>query len=299
MGKGNNNQQRFQGAAQQQQGQKDEQPKTTVAPEGDNAAAGSTASQSGTDVVQSGASAGGNDAQAGTADETVSQQGTGDQPSGASTEVADAPSDVNAGTADNASQGIATIIPAVLNTVHEKLVQIEEPAPRGSFGGVLQIIEETPNSYFPVAPAAISPYAGAILEGFQEYAEKMNPRRPTTLAQGVSYQRRLFRNLQAVINTLEGEDFDIVFGNFLAMVEENATGAFDELAVFRHLGAPELNLVPTDHRSFRDMLNFILKIAPLKSRTTVAQQVNLDATFAGTAFLEEGRQRVQNYCRIG
>ena len=175
----------------------------------------------------------------------------------------------------------------------------EEPTGRGSFGGVLKIIEESGLVSIPVAAAAISPYANGLLEGLQEYATVMNPRRPMTLSQGISYQRRLFRAIQAVINDLDGEDFEIVFGNFLAMIAKNETGAFNDLAVFRHLDVKELNLVPTDRRSFRDILNFLLKIAPLQSRAYVAKQVNLDATFAGTAFSEEGRQRVQNYCHIG
>jgi hypothetical protein len=257
MGKGNNNQQRFQGAAQPPQGQQDEQPKTSGAPIGDHTAAGDAASQSDTDVVQS------STGDAGTSPATgVSEVGdqAGGSDSGATTEVV----------------GAASLVPEHLTAIHEELVEIET-----------------------IAAAEISPFAGGLLHSLEEYAELMNPRRPTSAAEGVSCQRRLFRALKSIINDLDGNDFDTVFGNLLAMIEKNTTGAFADLAMFRHLEAKELNLVPADRRSFRDMVNFLLKIAPLQSRTTVARQVNLNATFAGAAFSEEGRQRVQNYCHIG
>lgn len=263
MGKGNNNQnqQRFQGAAQQQQGQKDEQAKQ---PPAGGPAADGTATSTAVTGVPSGDGA----------------EGTTSTSVDTATAVQSGASDDGRGEQERAAgEGSVPAVPPV---------ETAPPAP--------VLIEEV--VAIPAATVEIGPLAAGLLASFNEYAEVMNPRRPTTVSAGISYQRRLFRTIQSIINDLEGKDFDVVFGNVLAQIEANTTGAFADLAVFRHLELREMNLVPVDRRSFRDILNFLLKIAPLKSRAFVAKQVNLDATFAGNAFSEDGRQRVQNYCRI-
>jgi len=264
MGKGNNqqNQQRFQGAAQQQQGKNDEQAKQT--PVG-GAAADGTATPAANTGVPSGDSA-----------EGISSTNGGTGTAVQSSEGADGRSE----------QKRAAGAPSV------------PPVPPVEGKAAESVLSEVTFAEIPRDAIAISPLAAGLLASFNEYAEVMNPRRPTSVSTGISYQRRLFRTIQSIINELEGKDFDVVFGNVLAQIDANATGAFDDLAVFRHLELREMNLVPADRRSFRDILNFLLKIAPLQSRAFVAKQVNLDATFAGHAFSEDGRQRVQNYCRI-
>jgi hypothetical protein len=278
--KGNNQQQRFQGAAQQQ-GQKNEKPDTTELPV-DGAAAGGAENQSNTGAVQSGGSAEGTASTATATPAPAALQREGD----------------DVGAEQGVVRSEVATAPAVPAIDASEQVVVKEEAPVVALTPVASPVEEVAFTEVPVAAAKISPLAEGILHGFQEYAEAMNPRRPMTVSQGVSYQRRLFRNIQAVINSLEGEDFDVVLGNRQTQIEHHSPGVFGDHALFRHHDGKELNLTPVDRRSFRDILNFLLKIAPLQSRAFVAKQVNLDATFAGTAFTEDGRQRVQNYCRI-
>lgn len=148
------------------------------------------------------------------------------------------------------------------------------------------------------ARPAISQHAKGLLEDLHAYIERMGPTCPMTVAMGATNQRRLFRTLQGIINDLDGTDFELAFGTLLKLIETHAKGAFYDLNVYRFLDSAELTLTQAERRAFRDILNFLIKIAPEGSRHHVVKQVNLEVTFAGRSFSEDGRQRVQNFCHI-
>jgi len=256
-----------------------------------------TATQGATDATTSPTTAG--STAAGSAqDQSATQavQSAGSD-AGAAQSVQSGPAD-GAGSAES-SHAVSSSVPGA-DTVADQATGgvVTPPYPRGQTPYFQHFDELAVFDPLLSARPDISAHAIGLLQDFDAYVGAMPPTKPMSQAEGATHQRRLFRTLQGIVNDLDGIDFEVAFGHVLATVEANDNHAFDDLAVFRFFDAKEMILPTEDRLAFRNFLNFLLKIAPAKSRATVASQVNLNATFANRAFTDAGRSRVQAYCRI-
>lgn len=144
-------------------------------------------------------------------------------------------------------------------------------------------------SQSPVSQA--SPLGQAMLHELEEYIEGMNPRKPNSAANGRIHQVRFFRLITEIVNNLT-TDFDTVFGQVLQRITDNDAGVFDRENVYRYFDNLGTVLSKEEVLVFRNLVNFLIKTAPPKSRQAVLAQINVDATINVDVLSEPGRQRL-------
>lgn len=136
-----------------------------------------------------------------------------------------------------------------------------------------------------------SPMGGALLHELEEYITGMNPRKPNSVSNGRIHQVRFFRLITEIVNNLT-TDFDAVFAQVLKRIDDNDAGVFDRENVYRYFDNLGTVLSKEEVLMFRNLVNFLIKTAPPKSRQAVLAQINVDATINVDVLSEPGRQRL-------
>lgn len=138
-------------------------------------------------------------------------------------------------------------------------------------------------------------FAKALKQAFDQYQLKMKPRTPVNDEDIARNQTSLARIIFGTINTLEGKDFDLMFGHILAQFHKEASGVFHELYVNRGMDVIELS--SEDRRLFNNVINMIKLTADPAGRSISLKQVDLNKTLIGS-ITEAGRQKVYGFYNL-
>lgn len=129
------------------------------------------------------------------------------------------------------------------------------------------------------------------IQAVKDYMVAMAKGRSVTDAEIHRYQVNFLRNVVSMINNVEN-DFDKVMNVFLYLFNENPTGAFDEVRIYRHL--PHLNLGGEEFKAFQFLTDLFRLTADPKTRTIALKQVDLTKSLA-YGLTERGRQKMISF----
>ena len=167
-----------------------------------------------------------------------------------------------------------SLIPSTIKDNREKPVLKGSSAP--SAGGEIPMSNKTAERYQKLSPAG-----KATIEFLMDYVNKMRPRKPISTSDGVRMQVQLYRQMQNVVNN-NPENFRETFTAVLRLIEEFDTftnpaggtdyGAFHDTCLYRF--DADITLSPNDRKAFRNFMNLIKLLGPIKSREIARKQVD-------------------------
>jgi hypothetical protein len=122
----------------------------------------------------------------------------------------------------------------------------------------------------------------------QDYMAKMAKGRSVTDEEVNRFQISFYRTVVSMINNVEN-DFDRLFNVFLYIFNQNETGAFDEVRLYRNL--PHINLGAEEFKAFQFLTDLFRLTGDAKTRTVALRQVDLSKSLA-FGLTERGREKM-------
>lgn len=180
----------------------------------------------------------------------------------------------------------APVVAAAVAAVTPAPVQTPAPAVASVIPAAAKDLETI------LSPKTYSAVATASLQALESYAQDM---RAGILVQdqiGGKYQKFLLTALSNVISKTTHDEFEEVFGKVLKMFEEDKTGCFGEMYVFRFMAHTPME--EKQREAFANLVNLLKLLAPVQGRELALKQVNLNHALA-LEVSELGRSRVMEY----
>lgn len=186
------------------------------------------------------------------------------------------------------------LVPSTSTDTREKPVLKGSAAPAA--GAKIEMSNKTAERY-----QKLSPSGKAIIEFMMDYVNKMRPRKPISVSDGVRMQVQLYRHMQNMVNN-NAESFKETFTAVLRLIEEFDTftnpaggedyGAFHDTCLYRF--DADITLSVDDRKAFRNFMNLIKLLGPIKSREIAKRQVDPVKSLK-YGFKPDGVERVMYY----
>lgn len=132
-----------------------------------------------------------------------------------------------------------------------------------------------------------------LVQNVIDYATEMSPKKRVTEATGVHQQTKLYNTLVTLINKVE-EAHRMAYAAVFLVIEENRSGAFNELNAFRY-GDAQRFLTKEKRKTFRGLLHLFITVAPRDTRAMMLRQIDLDKVLGDNGIASAGRERLKGF----
>lgn len=119
------------------------------------------------------------------------------------------------------------------------------------------------------------------------YVDKMAPRKPVEIQEGIVLQRGLWFGIREAVK--DGDNFEECMKLVIAYFREYKDTVFHESRVFRFM--ENVNMGEADIKAFLAMLNILKIAAEVSSRKEISKMTDISRTFAYSVYTEEMRNR--------
>jgi hypothetical protein len=164
------------------------------------------------------------------------------------------------------------------------------PAPAGPGDGGRALTDTAINQIVWDLIKDVSFASRNVIETIYAYIEKMRPGLPIDPDQGARHQLMLFKALNVLLNTVEG-DFDATYRAALKLIEAHLDGVFAQTHRYRFLDRESLPMTDEQKSAFQRIVHVMTTTAPVQGREQALKQLNLEAAFK-FGVTEAGKNRL-------